>query len=79
MLIHSSMPKPRTPAKVSPVILLFQKEAKDQEMTAYAIAKAIGTPVSTVQRALNGETSPSLFTVESIADALGLVLAVKKK
>jgi DNA-binding phage protein len=69
----------RTPsAKPSPIALALQQEAQHRGLTAYAIAKDCGLPISTVQRALDGKTSPTLSTVEAIAKALGIRVRVER-
>ena len=75
----TDMPKLPPPSKPSPVIVALQKEAKRQGLTAYAIAKAKDMRISTVQRALDGDVSPTLSTVEAVADALGQVVRIEPK
>ena len=70
------MAKRKTPA-INPVVLAFVRAAKAQGVTTYAIAKRAGCSISTAQRALAGEVSPTLDTATTIADALGLRLSVE--
>ncbi|MBA3698875.1 MAG: helix-turn-helix transcriptional regulator [Planctomycetes bacterium] len=72
----SKYPPPATP---SSVIVALAREAKRLGLTAYAIAKTSELPVSTVQRALDGLTSPTLVTVEAVADALGMEIKVQRR
>lgn len=73
------MPKRPPPANLSPVIASVCKEVRRQDLTAYAIAKSCGLPISTVQRALDGSTSPTLSTLEAIASALGMRIKAEVK
>jgi DNA-binding phage protein len=62
---------PRTP---SALIQALQDEAARRRLTAYAMAKVTGLSVSTITRTLTGAVSPTLTTVEALANALGLSL-----
>jgi DNA-binding phage protein len=73
------MPKPVPPAKTSPVLQAIRLEVARQESNPYRLAKLTGFRVSTMQRLLSGECSPTLATIEAVADALGLVLTTKPK
>ena len=73
------MSKYPPPATLSSVIVALAREAKRLDLTAYAIAKTSELPVSTVQRALDGMTSPTLVTVEAVADALGMEIKVLRR
>ena len=73
------MPKRPTPDELSPVMAAICKEVTRRGLTAYSVAKECGLPISTVQRALAGETSPTLSTVEAIAHALGMVVKAERK
>ena len=75
---HTMMVKNAVPLSPGPVLLKLRKEAEKQGLTAYALAKITGHSISTCQRVLNGEVSPSLATVEAVAKALGLAIKVEK-
>lgn len=66
------------PTETSPTVVALQKEAKRQAVTAYHLAKVTGLRVYTVQRVLAGEGSPTISTVERVADALGLRIRVER-
>jgi transcriptional regulator with XRE-family HTH domain len=61
---------------ISPVVQTLAEQARRQGLTAYAIAKARDMHVSTVQKALDGEVSPSIATLEEIAAAVGATITV---
>jgi DNA-binding phage protein len=71
------MPMRAQPSKTSPVLQAFQQEVARQRTNPYRLAKLTGLRVSTMQRFLAGESSPTLATLEAVASALGLVLTVK--
>lgn len=75
----SMSPRRTPPKKVSPVIQAIQAEAERQNRKALSLAKETGLSLFTVQRLLNGEGSPSLATLETVMDALGLTLEVRRK
>lgn len=72
------MTKNPNPGRLSPVLLAIRKESVKQGKTAYALAKATEHSVSSMQRLLAGEVSPSLSTVEAVAKALGLTITVER-
>lgn len=67
------------PVKPSPVHRAILAEVKRVKLSGYALQKATGMPLRTVQRFINGEGSPTLATVETVAAALGLVVKVEPK
>jgi transcriptional regulator with XRE-family HTH domain len=69
------MPKPLP--GVSPVVQTLADRAQRLGLTAYAIAKSRDMHISTVQKALDGEVSPSIATLEAIAAALGATITVQ--
>lgn len=71
------MTKPIPPRKISAALKVLAAEAKRRGLTAYALAKQTGLGINTIQRALDGEVSPSLATLEAIAKALGMVVKVE--
>jgi transcriptional regulator with XRE-family HTH domain len=71
------MTKKPPPAETSAVLQYIQKTIKKQGFTAYSLSKKTGLGISTVQRVIDSEVSPSLATLETIAKALGLVIEVK--
>ena len=72
------MPIRQAPTKVSPIAKALRAEAKRQDLTPYALAKATGLSITTVDRGLSGEVSPTLATVEAVAEALGFRLTLEK-
>lgn len=72
------MTKNPKPQRLSPVIAQIRQEAERQGKTAYALAQATGHSISSMQRMLAGEVSPSLATLEAVASALGLRITVEK-
>jgi DNA-binding phage protein len=71
------MTKNPTPQSLSPVLIRLRERAKKQGITAYALAQLTGHSISTCQRTLDGEVSPSLATVEAVAKALGMRVALQ--
>lgn len=69
-------PPPRRP---SAIVLALQREAERQEATGYGLAKTTGLPLRTVQRVLAGEGSPTITTLEIVAEALGMVIEVRRR
>jgi DNA-binding phage protein len=67
---------PRTPGAI---IRALRDEAARRRITPYAMAKVTGLSVSTITRTLTGAVSPTLTTVEALADALGLSLDLKTR
>lgn len=61
------------------MVVALQREAKRQGLTGYGLTKATGLPLRTVQRFLNGQGSPTLGTVETIAAALGMAIEARSK
>lgn len=76
-MIH--MTKNAPPQALSPILKKLREAAREHGLTAYALAKVTGHSISTCQRAMDGEVSPSLATVEAIAKALGHVIKLEKK
>ena len=72
------MPIHLPPAKISAVVRSLTVEANRQQLTPYALGKATGLSITTIDRALSGKVSPTIATLEAIAKALGLVIEVKK-
>jgi DNA-binding phage protein len=73
------MPKLSQPSKASPVVQAIRQEVARQQTNPYRLAKLTGLRVSTMQRFLAGDGSPTLATIEAVADALGLVVTVRPK
>lgn len=71
------MPIRPPPVRLSPVVRAIRDEVKRKDLTAYAIAQMTKLNVTTVSRALSGEVSPTINTVETVAKALGLVIEVR--
>ncbi len=62
--------------------ILYRKiltEIKRQDLTGYALAKKTGLPISTMHRFLDAQGSPTLATVETVINALGLRLEIREK
>ena len=66
---------PSKPSNLHAAVLV---EAKRQKITGYALQKATALPLSTIQRFLAAEVSPTVATVEAVAKALGLAIKVEK-
>jgi DNA-binding phage protein len=67
---NQRMPIKPAPEIMSQVIRSLQAEAERKELTSYALAKLMGLNHTTIDRALSGDVSPTLATVEAIAKAL---------
>ena len=76
MQTMSGRAAPSEPSKLHAEVL---KEARRQKSTGYGLQKATGLPLSTVQRFLAAEVSPTVATLEAVAKALGLVVKVETK
>ena len=61
----------------SPTVAAILDEVRHQGISGYRLAKDAGVTLHTVQRFLAGEGSPTIHTVETIAAALGLRIAVE--
>lgn len=66
------------PSHPSPTHAAILAEVKRQGISGYALTKASGLTLSTVQRFMAGENSPTIATLEAIAKALGLAIEVRK-
>jgi DNA-binding phage protein len=73
------MPKLSQPSKASPVLQAIREEVSRQGSNPYRLAKLTGLRISTMQRFLAGDGSPTLSTIEAVVEALGLELAVRMK
>lgn len=73
------MPKQSQPSKTSPVLQAIREEVSRQGTNPYRLAKLTKLRVSTMQRFLAGEGSPTLSTIEAVIEALGLELMVRTK
>lgn len=73
------MPIRPPPASKSPIVRTLAAEAKRQELTPYALAQASGVSIPTITRTLGGKVSPTLATVEAVAEALGFRLSLEKR
>lgn len=71
----SGRPAPSKPSDLHAAVLA---EALRQKATGYGLQKATGLTLSTVQRFLGAEVSPTVATLEAIAKALGLVIEIRK-
>jgi DNA-binding phage protein len=67
------------PKKPSAAITALQGEAQRRRLTAYRLAKATGLRIHTIQRFMAGVGSPTIATVEAIAEALGMVIKAEPK
>ena len=56
----------------SPVVQELQREIANRGLTAYALAKQTGLRLSTMQRLMAGQGSPTIATLDSVAHAIGL-------
>ena len=74
----AKMPKRPPPPHLSPTVQAVQDEAKKQGKLAHVLAKECGMSLYTVQRFLAGQGSPSIDTVERVAQTLGLAIKVEK-
>lgn len=72
------MTKNPTPNALSDVLTNLRDAAKAQGVSTYALAQKTGHSISTCQRVLDGEVSPSLATVEAVAEALGMRVVLEK-
>jgi len=68
----------RMPESSSPVVAALQAQASLQKLTAYRLAKLTGLRIQTMQRFLAGQGSPTIATVDAVAGAMGLVVALKR-
>jgi len=64
---------------VSPLIVLFQRAAARQGYTAYRLAKETGLGISTIYYLLSGQGSPTLATLEAVAEVLRIDISGKVK
>jgi len=67
-----------SPIHLSPTVKSVREEAQKQGKLAHVLAKECGISLHTVQRFLAGEGSPSIDTVERLAEVLGLTIDVRK-
>ncbi len=66
------------PDKIPALAKALRLEANNQERSAYWLKQNAGIPLSTAQRLLAGDLNPTASTVETVAEALGLSIEVKK-
>jgi len=74
----ASMSMRQPPASLGSAHKALIAEAERQGATSYALAKSTGLAINTLQRFLEGRGSPTLATVEAVAQALGLTIDVRK-
>lgn len=72
------MPGRSPPTYISATVKAIQEEAEKQGKRAHVLAKECGISLQTAQRFLAGQGSPTIDTVERMAQVLGLVLRVEK-
>ena len=70
------MPGRTAPTKPGPTYRAILAEVKRQGVTGYALAKRAELPLSTMQRFLSGEGSPTITSIEAVAKALGMAISV---
>lgn len=59
-----------------PVMVVLRGECAAQGMSMAELARLAGVGASTVSRAMSGRTSPTLETVDALAQVLGVELVV---
>ena len=64
---------------ISEVVAALQREVKRQGLTSYRLAKETVLRIDTMQRLLAGKGSPTISTLESVANALGMVIEAKHR
>ena len=62
---------------VSGVVSEIHVEIQRQRLTSYALAQKTGLRISTMQRLIAGEGSPTIATLDAVALALGLRIKVE--
>jgi len=62
---------------ISPVVAALHQRKKEMGISGYRLAKLSGLPLRTVQRFLAGSGSPTLSTLETIANALGMKISTE--
>ena len=62
---------------ISSVVSEIHAEIRRQRLTSYALAQKTGLRISTMQRLMAGEGSPTIATLDVVALALGLKIKVE--
>ena len=60
--------------QISQVVITLQQGAKRRGLTAYRLSKDTGLRIDTMQRLLAGKGSPTISTLESVANVMGMVI-----
>ncbi len=67
--MHRKQPRP-----LHPLIKLIKAEAKARGWRAYRLGQETGLAANTIQRMLEGRTSPTIDTVSVVAKALDITI-----